>query len=128
MRRVQCYDCGKRYDFDIDDFCPRCGAFNQPGKTAQIGADGRVVRLDGINEANHACSFVHQELHQENRQRRGTELERDEPALRPILRMPAQPARKKPDSKTQPLSILRWVILAVVGLRFLSALLSALIR
>lgn len=30
MRRVTCGDCGKRYDFDRDDFCPRCGSFNPP--------------------------------------------------------------------------------------------------
>ena len=29
MRRVKCEDCGKVYDFDTDDFCPRCGAVNQ---------------------------------------------------------------------------------------------------
>ena len=26
MRNVRCHDCGKRYNFDKDDFCPRCGA------------------------------------------------------------------------------------------------------
>ena len=31
MRMVHCEDCGKRYDYDVDGFCPRCGAFNQPG-------------------------------------------------------------------------------------------------
>ena len=30
MRMVHCEDCGKRYDYDVDGFCPRCGAFNQP--------------------------------------------------------------------------------------------------
>ena len=29
MRMVHCEDCGKRYDYDVDGFCPRCGAFNQ---------------------------------------------------------------------------------------------------
>ena len=31
MREVKCYECGKTYDYDDDGFCPRCGAFNQPG-------------------------------------------------------------------------------------------------
>ena len=26
MRMVHCEDCGKRYDYDVDGFCPRCGA------------------------------------------------------------------------------------------------------
>ena len=30
MRMVHCEDCRKRYDYDVDGFCPRCGAFNQP--------------------------------------------------------------------------------------------------
>lgn len=75
MRRVKCYDCGRRYDFDVDDFCPKCGAFTQPPRTARIGADGSVVRAEGINERNHANSFVHAELHAENGARRGTFLE-----------------------------------------------------
>lgn len=30
MRKVHCADCGKSYDYDVDDFCPRCGSFNPP--------------------------------------------------------------------------------------------------
>lgn len=30
MRNIRCADCGKRYDYDADDFCPRCGSFNPP--------------------------------------------------------------------------------------------------
>jgi len=74
MRKVQCGECGKRYDFDVDDFCPKCGAFNQPPRDSRIGADGTVIRVDGLNEANHQDSFVHRELHEENRERRGTAL------------------------------------------------------
>lgn len=33
MRTVQCYECRKRYDYDEDGFCPRCGAFNQPERS-----------------------------------------------------------------------------------------------
>ncbi len=70
MRRVKCSECGKSYDFDRDDFCPRCGAFTPPPKSTAIDADGRVVRVDGINETNHTGSFVHAELHEENRERK----------------------------------------------------------
>ena len=74
MRRVKCYECGKRYDFDVDDFCPKCGAFTQPPRSSRIGADGAVVRVGGINENNHRNSFVHAELHEEDRKRKGTAL------------------------------------------------------
>lgn len=39
MRKVQCADCGKSYDYDVDDFCPRCGSFNPP-------PDGGATRLE----------------------------------------------------------------------------------
>ena len=37
MRMVRCEDCGKRYDYDVDGFCPRCGAFNQPVRVRSGG-------------------------------------------------------------------------------------------
>jgi len=74
VRKVQCHECGKSYNYDIDDFCPRCGAFTQPQQTHRIGADGSVVRIDGLNEQYHQKSFVHKELHEENRERKGTPL------------------------------------------------------
>ncbi len=30
MKKISCASCGKRYDYDADGLCPRCGAFNQP--------------------------------------------------------------------------------------------------
>ena len=48
MRKVQCAECGKRYDFDEDDFCPKCGAFNQPDSW---GGSGQVhLRTAGPEE------------------------------------------------------------------------------
>ena len=81
MRKIRCYECGRRYDFDVDDFCPKCGAFNQPGKSVRIGADGAVVRSDGLNEKNHAGSFVHQEFHAENRVRKAVGLSKGDGEL-----------------------------------------------
>lgn len=34
MRKVTCYQCGRSYDFDRDDFCPRCGSFTAPGDSS----------------------------------------------------------------------------------------------
>ena len=46
MRTVQCHECRKQYDYDDDGFCPRCGAFNQPPRSAarMRTADARAVR------------------------------------------------------------------------------------
>ena len=40
MRMVHCEDCGKRYDYDEEGFCPRCGAFKQPA------GDGDAPQLE----------------------------------------------------------------------------------
>lgn len=88
MRIVKCYECGKRYNYDEDGFCPGCGAFNQPKALSRIGADGSVVWVEGINRRNHEGSFLHDEYHAENRERKGSVLEngsgKKKPAARPV--------------------------------------------
>lgn len=32
MHLVTCSECGKHYDYDKDDFCPKCGVYNPPGR------------------------------------------------------------------------------------------------
>lgn len=73
---VVCSECKKRYDFDKDDFCPRCGAFNPPAKQWTVDNYGNVVRVDGINERTHAGSFVHAEVHREKAIRKIKGLDR----------------------------------------------------
>lgn len=128
MRRVQCYECGKRYDFDVDDFCPRCGAFNPPGRSSRIDADGNVVRVDGLNEVNHRESFVHAELHEENKERRasglskGTKRSQEKAAARPV-----RTAQKRKQAAPNSMgSIIKWIILAIIGLNLLNGLVSSL--
>ena len=97
MRLVKCYDCGKRYNYDEDGFCPKCGGFNQPAHISRVSADGSVVRVDGLNERGHAGSFVHQEYHAEERQRKGTGLSKG------VSRVPQEkPATRKPSPKVVP--------------------------
>lgn len=122
MRKVRCYDCGKTYDFDVDDFCPRCGAFNQPGKSARIGADGAVIRTEGLNEKNHAGSFVHQEFHAENRVRKAVGLSKG------VRRAssPARPAAGQRGKRKNPLKPLVWAIIIIIALNVLSTILGAL--
>ena len=75
MRRVKCEDCGRVYDFDTDDFCPRCGAFTFP-KGDRIGSDGSVVRAEEIRESNHQDSLLHAEYFVEKRRRKAAGLDR----------------------------------------------------
>lgn len=122
MRKVRCYDCGKSYDFDVDDFCPKCGAFNQPGKSARIGADGAVVRTDGLSEKNHAGSFVHQEFHAENRVRKAVGLSKGTRGAA----SPARPPVKQREKKKNPVQTLVWVIVIIIAINVLSTILGAL--
>ncbi len=41
MRKVTCASCGRPYDYDSDDFCPKCGSYN-PRRTAQGPARRRL--------------------------------------------------------------------------------------
>ena len=108
--RLVCSECRKSYDYDVDDFSPRCGAYNQPPKAVSTA----VVRKDGVNEANHKGSFVHKEVHKEKAQRR---------AVRQIAQ-PLKGANQPPKSKSSGGSTAVIVILVIVAvlLRFLSAL------
>ena len=128
MRRVRCYDCGKRYDFDVDDFCPRCGAFNPPDRTSRIGADGSIVRIDGLNEVNHRESFVHAELHEENKERRASGLSKGTKSAPQKTAARSAPAAKN-RSQAAPNSmgnIIKWIIAAIIGLNILNGLVSSL--
>jgi len=102
--RLVCEECKKVYDYDVDDFCPRCGAYNPPKKTWGIDSKGNVVRVDGVNEANHKGSFVHKEVHKEKWQRRVTGMDRDalpkRQPQRPVSR-PGRAAARKPAGKKQ---------------------------
>ena len=91
MGRLVCEECKKVYDFDVDDFCPRCGAFNQPKKTWGVDAQGNVVRVDGVNEVNHKGSFVHKEIHSEKTRRRVTGMDKDSAMKRQAQRPVRQP-------------------------------------
>ena len=110
MRRVQCHECGKRYNYDVDDFCPRCGAFTQPSKTLDIGADGTVIRVEGINEENHWDSFVHAKLEADEVSRRRAQT---------VSRQTVRQSRKEAGKK-KPVALVFWIIFAVIALNILS--------
>mgnify|MGYP001029488674 CR=1 FL=1 len=128
MRKVRCYECGKSYDFDTDDFCPKCGAFNQPGKRASIGADGAVIRAEGLNEKNHAGSFIHQEFHAENRVRKAVGLSKGVKRTAAPQSLPRRQEASGPRRKQQNFvqSIL-WIVAAIIIVNVLSSVIGILL-
>jgi len=111
------------------DFCPRCGAFTQPRRDRRIGADGSVVWLEGINERNHEHSFVHAELHEENRERRGTVLEQEQrrPGRIPAAKRSQIPVSRGKAAERGPATIVKWIVLAIVGVHLLGGLVPLLL-
>lgn len=139
MRLITCEDCGKRYDFDREDFCPRCGAFNHPANLWRVDQAGNVVRADGINEVNHAGSFSHKEVHAEKAQRRRVGL--DQPAAsrrtppppprqaapqpRPAPRSGSSPQRGKQQGSAQGKGWVFWLVGFIVLVNFILPVLFA---
>lgn len=142
MRKVRCYDCGRSYDYDEEGFCPNCGAFNQPQRSLRIGADGSVIRVDGLNEVNHANSFVHRELHEEKRERRRVGLDKSvqriqrtaagrttsgafkvAPAGTFLQNQGGNPRQNRQQKEKNPMRILVWVLILIVLLNLLPRIL-----
>ena len=132
MIRMVCEECGKHYDYEIDDFCPKCGAYNQPPRA---GTPAR--RSDGVNESNHAGSFVHHEVHQERQERKAAGLDKGRAAAAarrkaaaasrtsvPPVAFPRQNQRQRSKSTGSAISaivLIIWVIFMANILNFCSA-------
>lgn len=111
MRHITCDECGKRYDYDRDEFCPKCGAFNQPVKTWVTDSQGNVRRVDGVNEQNHAGSFVHSEVHREKRLRQAKGMDwAGGTVRRPPSRPSAGPAQRR---KGDPMGIIKAIFILI---------------
>ncbi|HIR84222.1 MAG TPA: hypothetical protein IAA56_02670 [Candidatus Galloscillospira excrementavium] len=52
MRRVTCKDCRYVYDYDKDDFCPRCGSYNPPGDTGSTRLEQELLSRFGDARRN----------------------------------------------------------------------------
>ena len=123
MTPVVCGECKKRYDYEVDDFCPRCGAYNRPDQrsTAQ--------RVDGVNETGHAGSFAHSEVHQEKEVRQKFGLDKPVPAKQrrasPRPQRDAFPQKRVGSGGTRSslspaagIGVVVWIIVMVQVLRF----------
>ena len=42
MRRITCCECKKAYDYDKDELCPRCGAYNSPRSKSTVADHSHV--------------------------------------------------------------------------------------
>ena len=132
MRRIVCDECKKQYDYDKDEFCPRCGAFNQPVKLWTTDSQGNVRRVDGVSEQNHAGSFVHSEVHKEKRVRQARGMDwrgtagtapRQRP-VRPAVQRPKQQKRSMPEVT----KIFLWIVAILIITNFILPLLGLLFR
>ena len=143
MHRIVCEDCKKSYDYAKDEFCPRCGAFNQPTKTWGTDAQGNIIRVDGVNERDHAGSFAHKEVHREKAVRKITGMDRrpqsrdprskpprrDAPSSRPAVpsQMSSRAQSKTELADSAALHILLWIIGVMVFVSFIVPWLFALL-
>lgn len=128
MRQIVCGECRKRYDYDRDDFCPRCGAFNQPRKTWGVDAKGNVIRVDGINERDHDGSFVHQEIHREKDVRRSTGMDWKGTAKRPAApaRRPAAGGKGRPGAAAKETTLAQRIVAIVAAIILINVVLTIL--
>lgn len=116
MRLLVCDECGKHYDFEKDDFCPKCGAFNQPVKAWTTDEQGNVRRVDGVNEADHAGSFVHKEVHKEKQVRQAKGLDRSGKTPPQRQRRPAPPPPQQPQARKQDGMKMIKAVFLIIGL------------
>ena len=133
MRQIVCDECRKRYDYDKDEFCPRCGAFNQPVKLWTTDSQGNVRRVDGVNEQNHAGSFVHSEVHREKRVRQARGIDWSGKAkTAPRQPQPARPAVQRPNRQKKSMpevtKIFLWIVAILIITNVIFPLLSLLFR
>lgn len=122
MTPVVCGECKKRYDYEVDDFCPRCGAYNRPDQRST------ARRVDGVSEAGHAGSFVHSEVHREKAVRRKFGLDKppapkqkSQPApvfQRRDFQNPRYAKERKSPSVASVIGIVIWLVVISQLLRF----------
>lgn len=116
MQKVRCYECRRSYDYDEDAFCPRCGAFNLPGRegTVRVG-ELTEERRDGLSEKGHTGSFLHREFHSEERQRRRLGLDREESPPKQASRK-AAPGNREKDGKNPGVAVIIFILLILFQL------------
>ena len=131
MRKVTCHDCGKRYNYDVDDFCPKCGAFTQPPRGFRVDASGTVVAV----ETAPISAFARAELKEENTERKNTPLSKGKKAVtnvgaRPMAVTPPLPkhAPVKPTGNLQAAQVKQILKAIVIGVVVMEVLVGFMMR
>lgn len=114
MRRVRCKDCRYVYDYDRDDFCPRCGSYNPPEDTGSTRLEQELLSRFGDGRRNQARAKGQQEA-------RGAE---NRPPIR--LHMAYDPGGTAERSQRAGRLAAGLVALVVVAVVVIAGLLSAL--
>ncbi len=126
MRRVTCQSCGRSYDYDAEDLCPRCGCFNSPpdqGATAlereMLGRFSFAAKADTTHAHSQASEvFRHAQPPKRPAPPKGAAVNRPQPGQRgPAAgqRSPAAGARQNSaKGKNNSVSLLIGVILFIL--------------
>lgn len=54
MTRVTCKDCGRGYDYEKDDFCPKCGSYNPPPNLGATKLESELLTRFSGGQKNQA--------------------------------------------------------------------------
>lgn len=70
MRLVTCSECGKHYDYDKDDFCPKCGVYNPPNRQPQRQA----ASAQASARPNRSYAAARQHTGKQNQEKKGLSI------------------------------------------------------
>ena len=102
-------------------FVPSAAHLTSRESMPALGADGTVVWEEGLNEKNHAGSFVHEEFHAENRVRKAVGLSkggrRGVKAAQPLPNRQKTAGWQKKQGKN-PAQYIIWIVMAIISSMF----------
>ena len=101
MCRITCKDCGRHYDYDQDDFCPKCGSYNPPRDESSTSLERELLARFGTGRENQARAQGQQ------RARQAGSAPASTPPMVPTRTAPPrptphQPPRRVPGVATEP--------------------------
>ncbi len=118
MRRVTCEECGRSYDYDAEDLCPRCGSFNPPPDEGATTLERELLsrfRFAAQADRTHAhtqASEVFQ--HEGKRVRQRVKTVRRRPAGKTPPVVPAGKGKKKENPVGLVIAILLFLLWCVI--------------
>ncbi len=56
---LRCQSCGKRYDYQKDEICPKCGAYNSPNDDQRLALERQIlqerIRRENLPDCTPEC-------------------------------------------------------------------------